>query len=285
MKKLLAGLFLSVLVLALAACGAGKKDDASSGASTEDKTDSKENVTLTVGASNTPHAVILEKAKPILAEQGIDLKIETYTDYVLPNQDLDSKTLDANYFQHIPYLELQIKDNGYDFVNAGGVHIEPIGIYSKKYKTLDELPEGATILLSSSVADHGRMLSLLEAKGLIKLKDGIDKTAAELKDIAENPKNFKFDANTAPEMLVQMYENNEGDAVLINSNFAIDNGLNPVNDSIALEDKESPYVNIIAVRAGDETKEEIKKLLEVLTSKEIQDFILEEWKGSVVPVQ
>ncbi len=285
MKKLLAGLFLSVLVLALAACGAGKKDDASSGASTEDKTDSKENVTLTVGASNTPHAVILEKAKPILAKEGIDLNIETYTEYVLPNQDLDSKTLDANYFQHIPYLELQIKDNGYDFVNAGGVHIEPIGIYSKKYKSLDELPEGATILLSSSVADHGRMLSLLEAKGLIKLKDGIDKTAAEIKDIAENPKNFKFDANTAPEMLVQMYENNEGDAVLINSNFAIDNGLNPVNDSIALEDKESPYVNIIAVRAGDETKKEIKKLLEVLTSKEIQDFILEEWKGSVVPVQ
>jgi len=285
MKKLLAGLFLSVLVLALAACGAGKKDDASSGASTEDKTDSKENVTLTVGASNTPHAVILEKAKPILAEQGIDLNIETYTDYVLPNQDLASKDLDANYFQHIPYLELQIKDNGYDFVNAGGVHIEPIGIYSQKYKSLDELPEGATILLSSSVADHGRMLSLLEAKGLIKLKDGIDKTAAEIKDIAENPKNFKFDANTAPEMLVQMYENNEGDAVLINSNFAIDNGLNPVNDSIALEDKESPYVNIITVRAGDETKREIKKLLEVLTSKEIQDFILEEWKGSVVPVQ
>jgi len=178
MKKLLAGLFLSVLVLALAACGAGKKDDASSGASTEDKTDSKENVTLTVGASNTPHAVILEKAKPILAEQGIDLNIETYTDYVLPNQDLASKDLDANYFQHIPYLELQIKDNGYDFVNAGGVHIEPIGIYSQKYKSLDELPEGATILLSSSVADHGRMLSLLEAKGLIKLKDGIDKNSS-----------------------------------------------------------------------------------------------------------
>lgn len=221
-------------------------------------------MTLTVGASNTPHAVILEKAKPILAKEGIDLQIETYTDYVLPNQDLASEDLDANYFQHIPYLELQIKDNGYDFVNAGGVHIEPIGIYSKKYKSLDELPKGATILLSSSVADHGRMLSLLEAKGLIKLKDGIDKTAAEIKDIAENPKNFKFDANTAPEMLVQMYENNEGDAVLINSNFAIDNGLNPVNDSIALEDKESPYVNIIAVRAGDETKKEIKKLLEVL---------------------
>ncbi|WP_107924173.1 MetQ/NlpA family ABC transporter substrate-binding protein [Lysinibacillus parviboronicapiens] len=283
MKKFLAGLFLSVLVLALAACGADKKEDA--GSTTGDKADDKENTTVTIGASNTPHAVILEKAKPILAEQGIDLKIEPYQDYVLPNQDLESGDLDANFFQHIPYLDLQIKDNGYDFVNAGGVHIEPIGIYSKKYKTLEDLPEGATILLSNSVSDHGRMLSLLEAKGLIKLKDGIDKTAAEIKDVAENPKNFKFDANTAPEMLVQMFENEEGDAVLINSNFAIDNGLNPMEDAISLEDKESPYVNIITVRAGDETKQEIKKLLEVLTSKEIQDFILEEWKGAVVPVK
>ncbi|MFE3573612.1 MetQ/NlpA family ABC transporter substrate-binding protein [Lysinibacillus sp. NPDC059133] len=285
MKKLLAGLFLSVLVLALAACGAGKKEDTNSNASSGDKSDNKENVTLTIGASNTPHAIILEKAKPILAKEGIDLKIETYQDYVLPNQHLESGDLDANYFQHLPYLELSMKENGYDFVNAGAIHIEPIGIYSKKYKSLEDLPKGATILLSSSVSDHGRMLSLLEAKGLIKLKDGVDKTAAEIKDIAENPKNFKFDANTAPEMLVQMYENNEGDAVLINSNFAIDNGINPLKDAISLEDKESPYVNIIAVRAGDETKQEIKKLIEVLKSKEIQDFIIEEWKGSVVPVK
>lgn len=275
MKKLLAGLFLSVLVLALAACGAGKKED----------TNGTENVTLKVGASNVPHAVILEQAKPILAKQGIDLEIATYQDYVLPNQDLEAKEIDANYFQHIPYLEKEIKDKGYDFVNAGGIHIEPIGIYSKKYKSLDDLPEGATILLSNSVADHGRMLSLLEAKGLIKLKDGVDKTSAELKDIEENPKKFKFDANTGPEMLVQMYENDEGDAVLINSNYAIDNGLNPMEDSISLEDKESPYVNIITVRAGDETKPEIKKLVEVLTSKEIQDFIVKKWEGSVVPVK
>ncbi|MFJ3389676.1 MULTISPECIES: MetQ/NlpA family ABC transporter substrate-binding protein [unclassified Lysinibacillus] len=284
MKKLLTGLFLSVLVLALAACGAGKKEETGSSSSSSDS-DSKENVTLTVGASNTPHAIILEKAKPILAKEGIDLKIEKYQDYVLPNQHLESGELDANYFQHLPFLELSMKENGYDFVNAAAIHIEPIGIYSKKYKSLEDLPEGATILLSSSVSDHGRMLSLLEAKGLIKLKDGVDKTAAEIKDIAENPKNFKFDANTAPEMLVQMYENNEGDAVLINSNFAIDNGLNPLKDAISLEDKESPYVNIVAVRAGDETKPEIKKLIEVLKSKEIQDFIIEEWKGSVVPVK
>ncbi|GLC89760.1 MetQ/NlpA family ABC transporter substrate-binding protein [Lysinibacillus piscis] len=285
MKKLLTGLFLAVLVLALAACGTAKKEDANSGETTKEPESKEENVTLTVGASNVPHAVILEKVKPILEKEGIELKVETYQDYVLPNQDLSNGDIDANYFQHIPYFNTQIADNGYEFANVGGVHIEPIGVYSKKYKSLEELPEGATILLSNSVADHGRMLSLLEAKGLIKLKDGVDKTKAELKDVIENPKNFNFDANTAAEMLVQMYNNDEGDAVLINSNFAIDNGLNPIEDSIALEDKESPYVNILAVRAGDETKPEIQKLYEALKSPEIQDFILKEWKGAVVPVK
>ncbi|MFJ7951238.1 MetQ/NlpA family ABC transporter substrate-binding protein [Lysinibacillus sp. NPDC096418] len=279
MKKFLAGLLISVLVLALAACGTDKKEDAGSGNADTEK------VTLKVGASNTPHSIILKKAQPILAEQGIDLKISTYQDYVLPNQDLESKDLDANYFQHLPYLEGEIEAKGYDFVNAGAIHVEPIGIYSKKYKSLEELPKGATILLSNSVTDHGRMLTLLEAKGLIKLADGVNKNEAELKDVVENPKNFVFDANTAPEMLVSMYENNEGDAVLINGNYAIDNGLNPFEDSISLEDTKSSYINVIAVRAGDETKPEIKKLVEVLKSEEIQNFITEEWKGSVIPVK
>lgn len=274
MKKLLVGALLAVSLLALAACGA---KDSSNGAG--------ENTKLVVGASNVPHAEILEQVKPILAKEGIDLKIETYQDYILPNKDLESKELDANYFQHIPYLESQIKDNGYDFVNAGGIHIEPIGVYSKKYKSLEELPEGATIIMSNSVADHGRILSLLEAKGLIKLKDGIDKTKAEVKDVVENTKNLKFDPNYEAALLVQLYENGEGDAVLINSNYAIDAGLNPIKDSIALEDKESPYVNIIAVRKGDENKPAIKKLVEALKSKEIQDFILEKWNGAVVPVK
>jgi ABC-type metal ion transport system, periplasmic component/surface antigen len=239
---------------------------------------------LVVGASNTPHAVILKKAQPILKKEGVDLQIEKYQDYVLPNKDLDSGDLDANYFQHIPYLEQQIKDNGYDFVNAGGIHIEPIGIYSKKYKSLDDLPKGATILISNSVADQGRILTLLEAKGLITLKDGVDKASAEIKDIAKNPKNIKIDTKTAPEMLVQMYENKEGDAVVINSNFAIDAGLVPTKDAIALEDKDSPYVNVIAVKKENKDNEAVKKLVDVLHSKEIQDFINEEWKGSVVPV-
>lgn len=286
MKKILSGVLLAVLVLALAACGAKKDDSNNAGeGSNNESNGDKELTKLVVGASNTPHAIILEQAKPLLKEKGYELKIETYQDYVLPNADLESEELDANYFQHIPYLELSIKDNGYDFVNAGGIHIEPIGVYSKKYKSLDELPEGATILMSNSVSDHGRVLAMLEANGLIKLADGIDKTAAELKDIVENPKNLKFDPNYEPGLMPQLYNNDEGDALLINSNFAIDAGLNPLEDAIAIEDADSPYVNIVAVRKGDENNEAIKALIDVLKSKEIQDFILEEWDGTVVPVK
>ncbi|MBB5148538.1 MULTISPECIES: MetQ/NlpA family ABC transporter substrate-binding protein [Ureibacillus] len=282
MKKVLSFLFLSVLVLVLAACGTSSNSSTDEG--TNDDQQATEKVTLKVGASHTPHAVILEKAKPILAEEGIELEIVPYQDYVLPNQDLNNGDLDANYFQHIPYLEQKVAEEGYDLVNAGGIHIEPMGIYSKKYQSLDELPDGATILISNSIPDHGRILSLLEANGLITLKEGIDKTKATLEDIVENPKNLKIEASDAPEMMVTYYENKEGDAVVINSNFAIDAGINPVEDSIAIEGSESPYVNVIAVRSGDENREEIKKLVEVLRTKEIQDFILEEWGGSVVPV-
>lgn len=283
MKKLLFGFFAAVLVLALAACGGGKEEEKPADDNAADG-GGEENKELVVGASNTPHAVILEEAKPLLAEKGYDLKIESYTDYVLPNKDLEEERLDANYFQHIPYLEGQIADFGYDFVNAGAIHIEPIGVYSKKYKSLDELPENATILISNSVADHGRVLAMLEEQGLIKLAEGVDKVKAELKDIVENPKNLQFDANYEPALMPQLYNNDEGDALLINSNYAIEAGLNPTEDAIALEDKESPYVNIIAVRSGDEDNEGIKALVEVLRSQEIQDFILEEWNGAIVPV-
>lgn len=277
MKKLIAGLFTAASIFTLGACGT--TDEGSQGGAGE------ETSVITVGASNIPHAEILEKAKPILEEQGVELNIETYQDYILPNKDLDSGEIDANYFQHVPYLESQIADHGYDFVNAGGIHIEPMGVYSKKYDSLEELPEGATILMSNSVADHGRILTLLEAKGLITLKDGVDKTAATLDDIAENPRNLEFDYEYEAALLPQLYENEEGDAVLINSNYAIDAGLNPLEDSIAIEDKESPYVNLIAVNSGDEENEAVKALVEVLRSEEIQDFILEEWGGAVVPVQ
>ncbi|MBO1913200.1 methionine ABC transporter substrate-binding protein, partial [Microvirga sp. 3-52] len=135
----------------------------------------QEEKTLVVGASNIPHAIILEKVKPMLKEEGVDLVIDQYTDYIMPNTDLDSGEIDANYFQHIPYLESQMSDHGYDFVNAGEIHIEPIGVYSKKYKSLKELPDGATILMSNSIADHGRVLAMLEAQGLIKLNEDIKK--------------------------------------------------------------------------------------------------------------
>lgn len=273
MKKLATGLVLGAGILTLAACGS--EGESSSGGDSS---------TLTVGASNVPHAVILEQVKPILAEQGIELDIQTYQDYVLPNQNLDTGDLDANYFQHIPYLESQIADNGYDFVNAGGIHIEPIGLYSKKFGSIDELPDGAVILMSNSVADHGRVLSMLETAGLITLNPDVEKTTATIEDIVENPKNIEFDPNYEAALLVQMYEQEEGDAVLINSNYALDAGINPLEDSIAIEDSNSPYVNVIAVNAGDEDNENIVALVEALKSDEIQEFILDEWGGSVVPV-
>lgn len=280
MKKFLS-LFLSLAVaLVLAACGTANEDESNAGEGEE----AGETTELVIGASNVPHAEILEEAKSLLEEKGIELKIETFQDYILPNQALESGDLDANYFQHIPYLESQMAEHGYDFANAGGIHIEPMGVYSKKYKSLDELPEGAHIIMSSSVADHGRILTMLEKEGLITLKEGVNNVEATVEDIEENPKNLHFDTEYEASLLPQIYNNNEGDAVLINSNYAIDAGLNPIEDSIAIEDKESPYVNVIAVRKGDENSEAIKALVEVLHSKEIQDFILEKYKGAVVPV-
>jgi D-methionine transport system substrate-binding protein len=266
MKKFIGSIVLMVLVLALAACNKGEEK------------------VLKVGASPTPHAEILEEAKPLLKEKGIELEIVEFQDYVLPNKALADKDIDANYFQHIPYLEAQIKEHGYDFVNAGGIHIEPIGVYSKKYKSLEELPDGATIIMSNSVADHGRILSMLEEKGLIKLKDGVDKVKATIDDIAENPKNLQFKADIDAGLLTKAYENNEGDAVLINANYALDAGLDPAKDPIAVESPDNnPYVNIIAVRKGDENKKEIKALVEVLQSEKIQNFIKEKYNGSVIP--
>ena len=290
MKKLLSFLILSLVVAVLAACGSAEKtedtnNNASEGTTEQtESTETTETTKLVVGASNGLHDLILEQAQPILAEEGIELEIVPYQDYVLPNEHLESGDLDANYFQHIPYLEDEIAQKGYDFVNAGGIHVEPIGIYSQDYASLDELPDGATIIISNSVTDQGRILSLLEVEGLIKLDPNVEKTVATVDDIIENPKNLVIDNSSAPEMLVTYYEEGEGDAVVINSNFAIDAGINPIEDSIAIEGSESKYVNVIAVRSEDKDNPAIKKLVEVLHTKEIQDFIINEWKGAVVPV-
>lgn len=266
MKKLLLSAIVAMFVFALAACGGKQQGDK-----------------LVIGASNVPHAEILEKAKPILAKKGIDLEIKKFQDYILPNKALADKELDANYFQHIPYLEKEEAEKGYKFANAGKVHIEPMGIYSKKYKSLKDLPNGATIVMSNNVAERGRMLGVLQSAGILKLKD-VEITKATLNDIAENPKNLKFKTDIEPGLLPQVYKNNEGDAVFINANYAIDAGLNPTKDAIAVESASSPYANIIVVRKGDENRKDIKELMNVLHSKEIQDFIKEKYKGAVLPV-
>lgn len=281
MKKWLKTIAASTaLVLSLAACGTDEDGGAS------DAKSEKEDKKIVVGASNIPHAEILEKAKPILKEEGLEIEVQVFSDYILPNRALEDKEIDANYFQHIPYMELQMKEEGYKFANAGGIHIEPIGIYSKKHKSLEDIPEGGTIIMRDSVADHGRILMIFQEKGLIKLKEGIDKTSATIDDIVENPKKLKFKPDVEAGLLPQIYNNNEGDAVVINANYALDAGLDPVNDPIAVESKkDNPYVNIITVREGDEDRAEIKKLVEVLKSKEIQDFINEQYKGAVVPAE
>ncbi|ART77903.1 methionine ABC transporter substrate-binding protein [Sutcliffiella horikoshii] len=272
MKKVLSFAVMSLLVLVLAACGGGEKGI--------------EEGKLVIGASNVPHAEILEEAKTLLEEQGIELDIQTYTDYIIPNQALRDKDIDANFFQHEPYLKSQIEENDYEFVSAGGVHIEPIGVYSQEYDSLEELPEGAEILMSNSVADHGRILAMLEEKGLITLKEGVEVTSASVDDIEENPKNLEFNTQFEAAFLPQAYLNGDGDAVLINGNYALGADIDPEKEAIALESGENnPYVNLIVVREEDKDNEQIKALVEVLQSDEIKAFIEEEYKGSVLPAK
>ncbi|AVQ99753.1 methionine ABC transporter substrate-binding protein [Oceanobacillus iheyensis] len=272
MKKIL--ILVSLLaVLALAACGGG--DEPSS---------EGDNNTIKVGASSIPHAEILEEAKPLLEEEGITLEVEPYEDYVLPNDDLANGEIDANYFQHIPYLEQTIADTGYELTEIGGIHIEPIGVYSKDIPSVDDIPEGTEVIMSNSVPDHGRILSLFEAKGLITLDENVDKETATVDDIVENPKKLEFSPDYNAELLPEYYNSEENVLVVINTNFAIQAGLNPIEDSLFVEGEESPYVNVIAVREEDKDDEALNKLVDVLHSEEIQNFILEEYEGAVVPV-
>jgi D-methionine transport system substrate-binding protein len=238
-------------------------------------------ISLRVGASPTPHAVILEHVKPILAEQGYDLQITVFQDYVLPNIGLVDDELDANYFQHLPYLNQYNAERGTDIVSAAGIHIEPIGIYSKVYSSLDNLPNGTRVIMSNSVSDRGRLLALLEDKGLITLVDGLDPyedAITSLEDaIATNPKNLTFEANIDAGMLVQAYNYESNCIVLINTNYALDGGLNPLEDALTLElgSQDNPYVNILAVNAGDEQDPGIVALINVLLSESVQTWIEE----------
>jgi len=276
MKKIFGIATTLLLTAALAACGTGSNSGSSDSSAAEG-----ESTKLVIGASVTPHAEILEQAKPLLAEEGIDLEVKTFDDYVLPNKALENGDIDANYFQHIPYLNKQIADNGYDFVNAGAIHIEPMGLYSKRISDISELEDGATVLTSTSESDWGRILTILQDADLITLKDGVDTETGTFDDIAENPKNLEFKHDVDPSLLATAYQNDEADLIAINANFAFGIDLNPADDSVLLEADNSPYVNVIAVRSGDEDSDKIKKLIEVLHSDEIKDFVEKQWQGSV----
>jgi len=240
--------------------------------------------TIKVAATSVPHAEILEEAKVLLQQEGINLEIVVVQDYVTPNQFLDSGDVDLNYFQHIPYLDAQKIEFNYDFDIAARVHIEPIGVYSNVYNNASEIKEGSKVIFSSSVADHGRILSLLEVEGLITLKEGVNKQSAGVTDIATNPLNLEFVYDIEASLLPKVLENNEGDLVIINTNYALQAGLNPLEDAILIEGEKSLYVNVLAVLNERKNEESIQKVVDVLTGKEISDFIKNKYEGAVVPV-
>ncbi|WP_028274075.1 MetQ/NlpA family ABC transporter substrate-binding protein [Atopococcus tabaci] len=279
-KKWITGLVATGVALVLGACGNGGEETADTSANGGESGEQ----TIRIGASNVPHAEILEFVAPKLEEEGITLEIETYNDYVIPNVALDEGDLDANYFQHIPFFEEAVAENNYDFVNAGAIHIEPLGAYSQRHESLEDLPEGATVLVSNSTPDHGRVLAILQDAGLITVEEGVDLTTASFDDVAENPRNLQFEYEFDPALMATLLNQDEGDVVFINSNFAVDNDLNPSEDAIALESTSSPYGNIVAVRSEDAENEAIQRLIEELRSQETQDFILKTWGGAVVPV-
>lgn len=235
--------------------------------------------TLTVAATPVPHAEILEFVKPALAKEGVDLKVKVFTDYVQPNVQVAEKRLDANFFQHQPYLDEFNKAKGTHLVSVAGVHLEPLGAYSNKHKQLSELPGGATVVIPNDATNGGRALLLLDKAGLIKLKDSSN-ILATIKDITENAKGLKFrelEAATIPRVLTQV------DLALINTNYALQAKLDPSKDALVIEGKDSPYVNILVARPDDKDSDAIKKLVAALHSPEVKQFILEKYKGAVLP--
>ena len=235
--------------------------------------------TLTVAASPVPHAEILEFVKPTLAKEGVDLKVKVFTDYVQPNVQVAEKRLDANFFQHQPYLNEFNKAKGTHLVSVAGVHIEPLGAYSSKFKALADLPGGATVVIPNDATNGGRALLLLDKAGLIKLKDSTN-ILSTVKDIAENSKGLKFrelEAATIPRVLTQV------DLALINTNYALEAKLDPSKDALTIEGKDSPYVNILVAREDDKNSDAMKKLVAALHTPEVKAFILEKYKGAVLP--
>lgn len=273
MKRISVLIILALLTFSIAACGSTTGND-----SNQSNTD--ENVSkIKVGVTAGPHEEILEQVKEILKEEGIEVEVVTFTDYVQPNIQLSEGAIDANSFQHQPFFDNFVKERGItNLTTIGKTMIFPMGIYSNKIRDLNELQEGGTVSIPNDATNEGRALLLLQSAGVIKLKDEAGITATPL-DITENPKNIKIveiDAAQAVRSLEDV------DAAAINTNYAVEMGLNPVEDSIYIEDLSSPYANVIAVRKEDADKEIFKKLLEAYHDPRVKEFVDEKYRGSVV---
>lgn len=235
--------------------------------------------TLTVAATAVPHAEVLEFIKPKLAAEGLKIEIKVFNDYVQPNVQVAEKHLDVNYFQTLPYLETFNADKGTALVPIIGVHIEPLGAYSRKVKAIADLPAGATVAIPNEGSNEGRALLLLARNGVITLKD-LNNTLATLKDITANPRNLKFkelEGATLPRVLDQV------DLAVINTNYALDAKLDPSKDALLIEDKQSPYVNYLVGRSDNKDDPRVQKLAKALTSPEVKAFMDSKYHGAVVP--
>ncbi|ANY74457.1 methionine ABC transporter substrate-binding protein [Paenibacillus ihbetae] len=278
MKKWVLAFISLTLVAVLAACGSKPADNASEPADTNGA-GGQEKVTIKVGASPAPHAKILEHIKPALEKEGVNLEIVEFTDYVLPNTKVDSKEIDANFFQHKPYLDNEIKERGLKLESVIAVHVEPLGAYSRTIKSVDELKDGAVVAIPNDPSNAGRALTLLSKNGVIKLADET-KLEATAKDISENPKNLEFkevEAAMLPRMLDEL------DLAVINTNYALEAGLDPTKDALFIEDKDNPYANLLVARPDNKDSEAIQKLAKALTSEDVKTFIEQEYKGAVIP--
>lgn len=285
MRKSLYVLAAAALTIgALTACAGNseKSDTNKTETTTESKEKSGDLEKITVGATPAPHAEILDAAKDILKEEGYELVVKEYTDYVQPNLALDSGDLDANYFQHKPYLDQFNEENGTDLVSAGAIHYEPFGIYAGKTKSLDDLADGAEVLVPNDVSNEARALLLLADNGLITLKDGVELDATK-NDIVENTKNLKITEVEAAQIPRSLQD---ADIAVINGNYAIEAGLK-VSDALATEDADSvaatTYSNVVAVRSGDEDSDKTKALIKALTSDTVKKFMEDKYEGAVVP--
>lgn len=289
-KALLNVLTLVLLVVVSVSLTACRSNDSSAedtnkttDAATNDTENDTENTVIKIGALPTPHGEILEQVQDVLAEQGYTLEIVTYNDYVLPNNALESGDIDANFFQHVPYLDNFNEENGTHLVSVGAVHFEPLGIYPGKTTSLDSIADGAVVAVPNDTTNEARALLLLEANGLITLKADAGLNATVL-DIEENPKNLQIEELEAAQIGRSIAD---VDIAVINGNYAIKSGFSS-EDALAIEAVESEaaqtYANVVAVKEGNEDNEGITALIEALTSDEIRDYINQNYGGGVVPV-